>query len=332
MKQRIDQINSSLSAIDYNEGRYIRLEYEETFDSEIKALFPLRLPLKKPKSSEINQSFAEISNWIQTLKRESKLEIGCGYELEEKSIVNRQSGGNMLPTHAVILTVQDALRLLRKQREADQFLELSRQIISEWSSLSDWISRYPHKVMEAEKDWQGILAVLRWLFDHPRCGLYLRQLDIHGIDTKFIERRKGLLTELLDIILPESSIDQEAPTFESRFGLRTKPTFVRFRLLDHKHFIQGMSDFTVPIEQFEFWNPPISRVFITENEINGLCFPDMKEGLVIFKFGYGIDILKNTEWLKKKEIYYWGDLDTHGFAIFESGSQFSASNSICNDG
>ncbi|HHB95345.1 MAG TPA: hypothetical protein ENK88_09420 [Campylobacterales bacterium] len=25
--------------------------------------------------------------------------------------------------------------------------------------------------------------------------------------------------------------------------------------------------------------------------------------------------LKNIEWLKTKEIYYWGDIDTHGFAI-----------------
>lgn len=36
IKSRIEQINGSLSAIDYNEGRYIRLEYDETYDSDIK--------------------------------------------------------------------------------------------------------------------------------------------------------------------------------------------------------------------------------------------------------------------------------------------------------
>lgn len=285
-------------------------------------LFPLRLPLKRPKNNEINQNFAEISNWIQDLKRESKSEIGYGYEVEEKPVVNRQSGRNKLPTHAVITTVQDALYLLKKQREADRFLELSRGICSEWPSLSDWIAQYPHKVLESEKDWQSILSVLRWFFDHPRCGLYLRQLDIHGIDTKFIERRKGLLTELLNIILPESSIDPESSTFEVRFGLQAKPALVRFRLLDRVHYIQGMSDFTVPVDQFELWHPPISRIFITENEINGLCFPDMKDGLVIFKLGYGIDVLRKTEWLKTKKIYYWGDIDTHGFAILDEARSF----------
>ncbi len=36
IKSRIEQINSSLSAIDYNEGRYICLEYDDTYDSDIK--------------------------------------------------------------------------------------------------------------------------------------------------------------------------------------------------------------------------------------------------------------------------------------------------------
>ena len=36
IKNRIEQINGSLNTIDYNEGRYIRLESDETYDSEIK--------------------------------------------------------------------------------------------------------------------------------------------------------------------------------------------------------------------------------------------------------------------------------------------------------
>jgi len=36
IKERIGQINESLCTIDYNEGRYIKLEYDETYDSAIK--------------------------------------------------------------------------------------------------------------------------------------------------------------------------------------------------------------------------------------------------------------------------------------------------------
>lgn len=36
IRKRIEQINSSLYDIDYNEGRYIRLEYDESFDKDIR--------------------------------------------------------------------------------------------------------------------------------------------------------------------------------------------------------------------------------------------------------------------------------------------------------
>ncbi|MCW2276949.1 ATP-binding protein [Heliophilum fasciatum] len=36
IQKRIEQINASLNSIDYNDGRYIRIEYEETYDVDIK--------------------------------------------------------------------------------------------------------------------------------------------------------------------------------------------------------------------------------------------------------------------------------------------------------
>ena len=37
--------------------------------------------------------------------------------------------------------------------------------------------------------------------------------------------------------------------------------------------------------------------------------------MVIFGAGYGFDNLSAAAWLRQKRIYYWGDIDTHGFAI-----------------
>jgi len=58
-------------------------------------------------------------------------------------------------------------------------------------------------------------------------------------------------------------------------------------------------------------------VFITENETNFLCFPDLPDSIVIFGMGYGVDTLESIDWLYSKKIYYWGDIDTHGFAILD---------------
>ena len=285
-------------------------------------LFPLRLTLKRPSSGEVNQHFAQIAAWLNELREQSKTERGFGYELVEKEIRHRQSGRNILFTHAIIPTEQDAIKLLKKETEAGLFLSLAEQIMRSWPQLKSWLEKHPNKVLAHANDWAGILAVLKWFEEHPNCGLYLRQLDIKGIDTKFIEQRKGLLQELLDLVLPDTAIRAAGAGFEQRYGLRTKPTLLRMRLLDKKHFVQGLSDLTLPLEQFAQFSPLAAKVFITENEINGLSFPDVSDSVVIFGLGYGVDILKDVPWLREKEIYYWGDLDTHGFAILDQVRSF----------
>ncbi|UWG97976.1 DUF2220 family protein [Dehalobacter sp. DCM] len=300
----------------WESGRILRSIFEQD------DLFPLQISLKKPLRNEVNENFAEISRWIKLLKDHCKEKIGFGYELIEKEMVLRQAGRNQMPTHAIIPTVQDALRLIKKEYEANRFVELSRVIQSSWPNLDEWIGKYPHKVLDVGNEWSGILAVLTWFYDHPRCGLYMRQLDIPGIDTKFIEQRKGIITELLNIILPEDVIEKNVPSFEQRYGLRVKPVTVRLRMLDQEQYIFGLSDMIIPVEQLALLNPPVSRVFITENEINGLCFPDVRSSMVIFGLGYGVDVLKAVPWLKEKEIYYWGDIDTHGFSMLDQVRSF----------
>jgi hypothetical protein len=61
----------------------------------------------------------------------------------------------------------------------------------------------------------------------------------------------------------------------------------------------------------------LQNVFITENEINFLCFPRLKHSLVIFGAGYGFENLAQITWLNQVNIYYWGDIDSHGFAILD---------------
>ncbi|MDQ6952072.1 MAG: DUF2220 family protein [Mariprofundaceae bacterium] len=59
----------------------------------------------------------------------------------------------------------------------------------------------------------------------------------------------------------------------------------------------------------------VKQIVMVENEINYLTFPNMNKTLLIFGSGYGFEALKKAKWLHGCRIYYWGDLDTHGFAI-----------------
>ena len=73
----------------------------------------------------------------------------------------------------------------------------------------------------------------------------------------------------------------------------------------------------MPASQLADAQSAVQRVFITENEINGLAFPEVPDAAVIFGLGYGLERLAEVRWLRGKAIYYWGDIDTHGFAILD---------------
>ena len=282
------------------------------------ALFPRRLRLRRPGSRDLAGDFAAVRAWVQQLQAGSREARGYGYEITWRRVNHRVHGANDLPDGAVVPTEADGLRLIGKTQEAERFRALADETLRRFPQLTDWLARRPLQVLAEADAWPRVLAVLDWFRAHPRPGVYLRQLDIPGVDTKFIEGRRRLFIELLDTVLPASAIDPSATGargFERRFGLREKPALVRFRLLDPALYLQGMSDLSVPPEQFAGLRLPVRRVFITENEINGLAFPDHPDSLVIFGLGYGLERLAAVAWLQDVAVHYWGDIDTHGFAM-----------------
>ena len=277
-------------------------------------LFPLEIALRSPSIADMGSQFGAVQDWAR------QLQAGTGYTLITRDINHRQLGRQQVPAAARFDHADDALRAIGRLTDARRFDQLAAATLAAFPELRDWIGSRPLTLLDQSDGWERILAILQWFRAHPRPGLYLRQLDIPGVDTKFIEARKALLTELLDLVLPASSVQREATgarQFDQRYGLLGKPTMLRFRLLDHKLFISGLHDLTVPLDQFMTLAPPATRVFITENEINMLAMPPLPGAMVIFGGGYAIDRLRDIAWLHARELIYWGDIDTHGFAILD---------------
>ena len=276
------------------------------------SLFPLELRLRGPDTRELSERFDDVRRWIRELETESR------YRIEWVDINHRLLGRNRVPARIVVPDERDALGLIGKLEDAQRFRALHRVTLEKLPEVTGWLARKPLVALEYADDWERILAVLRWFISHPRSGLYLRQLDIAGVDTKFIEARKPLLAELLDTVLPPEPPGAAAPrTFEQRHGLASKPSQIRFRILDRRLAIQGLTDLAVPAREFARLELPAERVFFTENEINGLAFPDVPGSIVIFGLGYGLERLSEVRWLAERALHYWGDIDTYGFHILD---------------
>ncbi|MHC5718996.1 MAG: Wadjet anti-phage system protein JetD domain-containing protein, partial [Nostoc sp.] len=175
--------------------------------------------------------------------------------------------------------------------------------------------------IEYSDRWSDLLKVCRYFQCNPKPHLYIRELPIQ-IHTKFIEQNKGILSNLLEAILPTellSSAEREKEyTFEKRFSLRYREPLIRLRILDQAlkaKYDFPLSDISTPISEFRQLNFKAHRFFIAENLMNFLTLPALENSFGLFGSGYAIQILKSVNWLAHCPIFYWVDLDTDGFKI-----------------
>jgi len=281
-------------------------------------LFPMHVRFRRPSARDITNRFGDVQDWARALMDASRTVQGFGFDLAFDEMRSRVQGANTLPVAATIPTEEDAFRLIRRSSAAERFQTLADTTLGRFPMLGAWLARRPLTVLDRAEVWSHVLAVLDWFTAHPRPGIYVRQLDIPGVDTKFIETHRALLTELLDNVLPDCAVDRTATgvrAFNERYGLRSEAPLVRFRILDPALFVRDLSDLSLPPDQFAALDFPVRRAFITENRTNGLAFPDCVGAIVVFGLGYGLERLAEIAWLRRVDVHYWGDIDTHGFGM-----------------
>ncbi len=283
--------------------------------------FPYEYRLSPITSKQMTEEFASVDAWIRRFNDHAKLSPFLQY----KEVNHRLLGRHNIPVSLLFETPQQLATLLGKRGEWETFLSLTELLGKQDGRLLSWAMQYPMRLLEVASDIDRLLLLWKWMIDHPRPGIYLRQIDLPGIDTKFTEKHMGVLSQWLDLTLEEALVDDHytgISQFERRYGFLCKPELVRFRLLDPTLNYRGCTDISVPAQQFcSLFQPgeelPIERVFVIENDICALTLPLAKKSLVIFGRGYFFDHLTACAWLHRIPLWYWGDIDTHGFAILD---------------
>lgn len=305
--------------------------------------YPRRRSLKRPTAAALLSDYAAAQRWA------AELFAGAGpYELETVEVGRRTVGSNRIPAGAVFATVEDEIGFVGKSREAARFRELASGLSEIDPLLLDWAVRRPLRLLELGPDALPAARVALWLRDNRKPGIYVRQLGLHGVHTKFIERHRQDIDQLLGALMPDSGIDEPdavvaasveeppvepaepevaldegagrtpAARFARRHGFLHPPELVRFRVLDPAiSALGGAVDITVTAEAFSTLQLPVRTVIATENLVNFLALPERPGTLALYGAGYGFSSLRDADWLRECEILYWGDVDTHGFRILD---------------
>jgi hypothetical protein len=100
-------------------------------------------------------------------------------------------------------------------------------------------------------------------------------------------------------------------------GLKRAPALVRMRVLDPalRAVLGGVGDLSAPVEMLAAigWQP--ATVIIVENLQTGLALEDLPGAVAFMALGYAVDVLAALPWVGPARCLYWGDIDTHGYAI-----------------
>lgn len=270
----------------------------------------------KVRSGEIRQQFEKIQQEVETLILHSKNQTGIGYLVEKTGYNFRRTGNHELPERIVIETLDDFLYLTGKKKEWETFSKNYELVKDGIPALKEWALANTTWLLKEKTDWNNVLKVCRYFLSIPRPDLYIRQLPIE-VHTKFVEENATLFQSLLDFLIPEHVRDIQQRRFTERYFLKYDEPLIRIRILDEAiQFQHQIKDLSIPLSFFRSIQLDCNYILIAENKMNFLTLPDIPASIALWSGGgFNISYLKSIEWLADKQIYYWGDLDEHGFQI-----------------
>ncbi|MDN5794929.1 MAG: DUF2220 family protein [Intrasporangium sp.] len=295
---------------------------------------PIRVPLRGPSAREVAADFGAAQEWAALLHKAADAGRSPAFRVETRTVGGRLVGANAVPSVAWFDEPDQVWRLLRVSDQVAAFRQQCAASAAAHPAIADWVAAHPLRALAEERSWARVLATVLWLRAKVGTAAYLREIDVPGVDTKFIEGHRGLLAELLDAVAPGVADESRSPgrDFARRYGFRDKPAMTRLRSLDGTPLFGGLTDVSVRVEELATLEVPARWVLVVENVVTFLALPTVPGGVAFFGAGFDVLRLGRVPWLRERDVVYWGDLDTDGFVILDRlRSQLPAVRSVLMD-
>jgi len=274
--------------------------------------WPLSLPLGVPTEAEAEAQTGLTIRWIDAWRDWP----GPG---EVRFVERRWTrlGRQMLPEAIRFASPDEVAAFIGRDAQWRQATIRLARVCERWPSLLDAAAKSWDVLTEwPDEAFERLVALLAWLEANPASNLLPRQLPVPGVHSKWLEGHRRIVMRWLGAI---RQYETRGVSFEQLTGLRVPPERLRLRVLDSalREKLAGLADIESPVDDIAAWTLPIRAVFIVENLQTGLAFGDLPGAVVFMKQGYAVDVFGRIPWLASLPVFYWGDLDTHGFAILD---------------
>ncbi len=283
------------------------------------SVFPWVIPSNK---QILGSNYSDWKNDIVPLHQQSKSVKSNSYSVDWKEkIINGSK--QSIPAKIYFETFEDFLAFTGRSTDYAKISRAHSSVISLYPILKQWTEENTRTLLQYDNVWDGLLKVCAFFISQdPPYPYFIREIPVE-VHSKFIEQHTGILKTLLDLMLPEESINKNENDFAGRYFLKKPSVFTQIRILDDelKPFL-GYDEISLSLHDASWlkWLP--GKVFIIENKTCYLTFPKVKNAVAIFGEGFKSSISKQIPWLKQTKLYCWFDLDAAGFEMLNMIRQY----------
>lgn len=287
--------------------------------------FCLPLTIHPPVKSLVELDTPEKSGlvlrWQKSWKDFQELDVGQVETAMKKVGALRPAP---VPVKVVLYRVPKCFSYIDKSNAMNQFLVNYHKLTEVHEALGSWVvEEYKEFNRHCEKIPQYICVAKRIAIPVPESApyIYKREMDIPGVDTKFLEKNKGIITSMYNA-LHGTSLKNYVELWKA-LHITNAPEdveFVQIRLTDSKYQLLGCETIRVYYPELKTMKIRPQNVFIVENKETFFHFPSVPNSIVIFGHGLSVSgFLKDVPFLREADhIYYWSDLDTDGFRMLSN--------------
>lgn len=275
--------------------------------------WPLKIPIGKPSAEVFSNQPAQLRQHLECWKAVAVGQV-------EWQTVSYRAGDHpvSMPLYWLINKPSEWVAAAADSQVSDEFQSLAYLLDKLSPCYQDLLikerSLWRNKVLDE------VLAAAQ-LADSlsPGCaaGRPLRLLAGWGVDTKFFERNRTLLTKLLDQRFSGAASEQGLETFLDALDEK-----------DHWLLVIPLDPALLPFKRLRLTTNelaettlPGSRLLVIENERCEHLLPAIPDTLAIL--GAGLDL----QWLQSpnfdtRQVAYWGDIDTWGLLMLSRARQY----------
>ncbi|MEN3123914.1 MULTISPECIES: DUF3322 and DUF2220 domain-containing protein [Janibacter] len=267
----------------------------------------MSIALRPPTEREVRSDELAAESWVREWDA-ARLPPGAELDWETRSW--RSIGRQAVPVR-LRLRDPDAVAALAKGEPARRWRTLSERlarihdVVGDSEGVRAAARRHSATLVELTPErFDQIVAAADWLCHNDVDGMRPRQLPIRGVDSKWFGAHRGVLSALV-----------LAASGRADLGIVAADPLVRVRVLDRELARGGVDDFAASRAQLRSLELDQRVTFVFENLESVLAMPPWPGAVVVHGSGYAVDVIAELPWVRRAPVVYWGDLDSHGFAI-----------------